>query len=373
MAYRKRRSPAPGFRQPSPYNPISGQFAKIGHPGIASSVVMMQIAEEDTHDNYVVCRGYDPETMKFYYQLSVAKPFGLRGTFPYVVGEVYATAKAYGTPGNDTQGTLGLTPGVAETTVGQPVDLDEAIDILYDDNEKVISYLLLDSARGEAASAIRYGILKTELTAGHSCLVEEREYQTVDGVKSLVCTGKTYRAWHPAGEYYGIANEACVTWVVDAGGMTADDLDDIGVTLPGGAGEPTETDIASIQTITCVGFVCECNKIPVTSCYGNCTYQSQSDGVSLYWHLWEGGCWGGDDDCWCPPPEEPPTEEGQIVNVSCGHGGSCQGVCEYEWDGDSWNRLSSTCDGEGCDCAAPEEAGTYVGQIAVVYCEAPVT
>jgi hypothetical protein len=376
MVFRKRATPAPAFKQPGPFNPVTGQFAKIGHPGVVSSVVMMQIAEEDTHDNYVVCRGYDPETRKFYAQLHVAKPFGIRGTFPYQVGEVYPTVKAHGTPGSDTQGTLGVTPGVAADTTGQPADLIEVIEILLDDEEKVISHILLDAPRAASSSVIRYGIIRTAFNQGKSCLVEEREYQTVDGVKSLVCTGRTYRAWHPAGEYYGIVDEACVTWVVDDSGMTGDDLDDLGITLPDDADEPTETEIASIQTITCIGFVCECNAIPETSCYGNCQYKWTSDGESFYWHLWEGGCWGGDDDCWCPPPEEDGTEEGQVVTMFCEHGGTCQGICEYQWDGDSWNRLWTTCDGEDetCDCAAPEEDGTYVGQIVVVYCEGePVT
>jgi hypothetical protein len=111
------------------------------------------------------------------------------------------------------------------------------------------------------SGTIRYGILKTALDIGKSCIIEERTFQS-DG--SLQCSGDTFRAYRPLGDYYGIADEACVTWLIDGDGPTADELDDLGITLPAGAPTPTEDDIASLQSITCVGFVCECSNVPET-------------------------------------------------------------------------------------------------------------
>lgn len=114
----------------------------------------------------------------------------------------------------------------------------------------------------ETAAAIRYGLLRTDLEPGYSCIIEEREWTVIDEVKSLECNGKTFRAFDPLGEFYGNEDEACVTWIVDPNGPTADDLDELDITLPEGAGEPTETEVASLQRITCPGFECSCSNVP---------------------------------------------------------------------------------------------------------------
>ena len=148
---RRRRTPiTPHFRIPPPFNPLTGQFAALGQTPDLTRVAMMQVSEEDTHDNYVVCRGYDPETKRFYNEVLVAKPYGQRGTGKsYQVGEIYAAVKAHTR--------LGDNSGKAAESTGHPEDLDEEVEILKDDdNEKPIAWLLLDSAEGD---------LRFELTA----------------------------------------------------------------------------------------------------------------------------------------------------------------------------------------------------------------
>jgi hypothetical protein len=59
---------------------------------------MMQVAADDTYDDYVICRGFDPRILKFVDYasgdankpgISVAKPFGKRTTGTYEIGEIY--------------------------------------------------------------------------------------------------------------------------------------------------------------------------------------------------------------------------------------------------------------------------------------------
>jgi hypothetical protein len=150
MTERKLASVAPRYRQPSSYNPFTGKYAILGREGILSRCAMMQIvgddeteANEDTHDDYVFCRGYDPESEKFYNKIAVAKPYGVRGTFPYKLAEVYPAIKP--------MTLLGDTAMVAATTTGQPASLTEELDILYEDapdNDHPIWWLLLDAGGG---------------------------------------------------------------------------------------------------------------------------------------------------------------------------------------------------------------------------------
>jgi len=141
---RKRRQTAPHFRQLQPFNPLTGQFAKIGVGSEITRVAMMQVSEADTHDNFVVCRGFDPESGKFLNSVNVAKPYGVRGTNPYVVGQVFAAAKP--------KTVLGDTPGVAATTVGHPADLTETVEILTDDSGNPVAWTILGDGGREAIS-----------------------------------------------------------------------------------------------------------------------------------------------------------------------------------------------------------------------------
>ena len=153
MTERKRRQPTPGFKLPHPYNPMTGQYADLGKKGPSPVVALMQVIEEDTYDNYLVCRGFDPETRKFYDSINVAKPYGVRGDNAYEVGRVISCAKS--------QTQLGTNPGRAETTVGHPEDLDEAIVLLYaDDGVSPIEWL---ETGGSGGAPMKWGKLDAQM------------------------------------------------------------------------------------------------------------------------------------------------------------------------------------------------------------------
>ncbi len=156
MTIRKRRNPTPGFGIPPPYQPMTGERAQLMAPGQHPHCAMMQVAAEDTHDNYVICRGLDTRTKRFYdYEegsetkigFAVAKPYGKRSAGVYQIGQIF--------PALLPLSRLGQSPGVAATTQGHPADLDEEVGILYSDEGKVINWLLLDSeCQAKRCSAI---------------------------------------------------------------------------------------------------------------------------------------------------------------------------------------------------------------------------
>lgn len=136
---------------------------------------MMQIAAEDTYDDYVICRGFDPRILKFIdYEegnankpgISVAKPFGKRATGAYQIAEVYpALLPTQGNAGFSdfrqvvytppspiaVQWRLGQNPGVTVGGLdgGQPSALTDEIEMLVDHNGRSINWLLIDSGGGD--------------------------------------------------------------------------------------------------------------------------------------------------------------------------------------------------------------------------------
>ncbi len=180
MTTRKRKNPTPNFRMPPAYNPLTGERADLVRRGVVSRCAMMQVigddeteANEDTHDNYVICRGFDPETKKFYHSIAVAKPYDVRGTFPYRLAQLFPAIKA--------ATRLGDNPGVSATTVGQPADLDEVIEPLLDDDSKPVYWL--DISGGAGAHVIS-GVLDGALAAGGSATMSIWELD--DGEKDWV-------------------------------------------------------------------------------------------------------------------------------------------------------------------------------------------
>ena len=128
---------------------------------------MMQVAVEDTHDNYVICRGYDPRIKKFFDYVEaveaaegvegvegkpgvpVAKPWSNRTAGAYTVGQIF--------PAVIPLTRIGQTPGVRDPgedeenpLLGQPADLDEDLEILYTDEGIVVNWILLDTEDGFA-------------------------------------------------------------------------------------------------------------------------------------------------------------------------------------------------------------------------------
>lgn len=171
--FRKRRVATPGFGH-TPWNPIQGEQANLRQEGTHPFCAMMQVAAEDTHKDYVICRGFDPRILKFidYSEgdtnkpgISVAKPFGKRLTGKYQVGEVYPAFLP--TQGNSdytnfrqvtytppspvaVKWRVGQNPGVVSgggLDGGQPDNLTDEIQILRDENGKAINWLLIDSSR----------------------------------------------------------------------------------------------------------------------------------------------------------------------------------------------------------------------------------
>lgn len=141
---RSRASEAPYFDIPTPRNPVDGEYAKLSIRGIYPHTALMQVAAEDTHDNYVICRGFDTRYSRFFdyvegdaYKkgIAVAKPYGVRGTYPYSVGEIYAAFLPVYQFKDMTQGNHN--PGKAATSTGHPADLDEEIEFLQKDDEEV--------------------------------------------------------------------------------------------------------------------------------------------------------------------------------------------------------------------------------------------
>lgn len=161
--WRKRASPAPAFRQAAPFSPVHGAHAQIGVEGIFPYCAMMQIAAEDTYQDYVICRGFDIRIGRFVdYEsgssanlgISVAKPYGKRRKGVYRLAHIYPallptqlsrTGFGFANPSpSDVPWRVGQNPGVAATSTGQPASLSETINELIDHNGDYVNYMLLD-------------------------------------------------------------------------------------------------------------------------------------------------------------------------------------------------------------------------------------
>lgn len=168
--FRKRRRPTPQFKIPPPYNPIAGEQANLRQDGISPFCAMVQVAAEDTYDDYLICRGFDTRILKFINLMSVAKPFGNRRKGTYEIGEIYQALLP--TQGNTeftdfrqvtytppspvgVKWRVGQNPGKVVNNGelpggpygGHPKELSDEIQIMYDHNEKVVNWMLVDSAR----------------------------------------------------------------------------------------------------------------------------------------------------------------------------------------------------------------------------------
>jgi hypothetical protein len=139
-----RKQTIPFFKMPVPFDGVKGQYEQLGFIPDLTRVAMMQVIEADTHDNYLVCRGYDPEAETTLLSVPVAKPYSDRGTNTYAIGQMFPAVK----PRTE----IGENPGKSHTTTGHPADLDEVIDLLLDDDDNPISWLLLTGGSSVAAS-----------------------------------------------------------------------------------------------------------------------------------------------------------------------------------------------------------------------------
>jgi len=175
----------------------------------------MQIAAEDTHANYVICRGWDPRFRKFFdyvdadddkIGISVAKPYGSRYVGAYQIGQIFPAFIPKTVEVTDTPfGPLGENPGVAETSTGHPADLDETVELLYDDDSRVICWMLLDGGawpwfRGKldgdlaASSSATVSIYIGDVDTGQNVTAYSPKTQS-----ETVSSGSWVRIeWHPA-------------------------------------------------------------------------------------------------------------------------------------------------------------------------------
>jgi hypothetical protein len=176
---RKRRQPTPDYKLPPPYQPITGERATLAIPGVYPYSAMMQVAAEDTHKNYVICRGFDIRINRFIdYEsgnadkpgIPVAKPFSKRTVGAYEIAEIHPALlplQSSNPSPVDVPWRVGQNPGVA--TDGQPASLNELVDELYTDEGILINWMLIDSAGGSDGSTIEFTIASVE---GYTAIVD---------------------------------------------------------------------------------------------------------------------------------------------------------------------------------------------------------
>ncbi len=145
-----------------PINPITNEHDAWRAEGVFPHSALMQVAETDTHDDYVVCRGFEPRDGGYRADISVAKPYGYRVAKAYLVGEVYMATLPLGpmvVPTSTPFGPLGQNPGVGDTTTGQPEDLDEDVDLLYDGSGVLIEWMFVCGPPARRCTATAKGAI----------------------------------------------------------------------------------------------------------------------------------------------------------------------------------------------------------------------
>lgn len=246
--FRKRRRPTPHFKVPSPYNPIHGDHAQLRQDGTSPFCAMMQVAAEDTYDDYVICRGFDTRILRFidYAEgdenkpgISVAKPFGKRTAGTYEIGEIYpAFLPTQGNAGysdfrqviftppspSAVDWRVGQNPGVVTGGLegGQPEGLSDTIGILYDHNEKVVNWLLIDSNGGGDGITVYVAELKAPWSANIAlCDIYSMDGTTLTdttidanvhdpiAVFAALTTGHRLYVTKQNGKYYAVNNAPC--------------------------------------------------------------------------------------------------------------------------------------------------------------------
>lgn len=138
----------------APFNPVTGQRAQMNPEATPGTILAtFQVigddpddeTTQDTHENYVVCRGFEPQIDPFFRYLhdpktkpgttpiNVAKPYPVRGTYPYKRGQIIVAARI--------STRLGFNQGKAATSVGYPASLTEQTELLLDDDDVAIAWI----------------------------------------------------------------------------------------------------------------------------------------------------------------------------------------------------------------------------------------
>ena len=117
---------------------------------------MMQVAAEDTLEDYVLCRGFDVRMSKFIdYEegnadkpgIPCAKPYWNRRKGAYQIAQIYPAFLPLQTSNPspvDVPWRVGQNPGYATVCPGHPCDLDETVDFLIDANGVFVNWMLID-------------------------------------------------------------------------------------------------------------------------------------------------------------------------------------------------------------------------------------
>ena len=243
--FRKQRRPTPNFKIPPPFDAISGEHADLQNEGTFPYCAMMQVAAEDVFDNYVICRGFDTRIAKFidYEQgnadkpgISVAKPFGSRGTGVYDIGQgsarkyrigeifpAFLTAQGVNdytppSPAN-VPWRLGQNPGAAVETLtsgiwgGQPEGLGDTVSLLYDHRGVYINWMIIhtDTERKfrfqvhEVISSVKYLACVRQMNGEDAHMAEIHDPDEMfDGIEP----GTKGLVFFQEGKYY-IENAKC--------------------------------------------------------------------------------------------------------------------------------------------------------------------
>ena len=148
---------------------MTGERHKLLVEGVYPYCAMMQVAAEDTHCNYVVCRGYDTRDRRYYDYaegdaaqpgIAVAKPYWSRFVGVYRIGQGYPAVLPLSSGAEDDGKIvprIGQNPGRVEGNEcrGNPLTLEEEIVLLADENGVYISWMLLDGGPGKVYFELR--------------------------------------------------------------------------------------------------------------------------------------------------------------------------------------------------------------------------
>lgn len=227
---------APKFGSPTPHNPMTGKYETLLREGFYPLCALLQVAAEDTHDDYVICRGFDTRERRFFDYvegdadkkgIAVAKPYGMRGINTFEIGEIHAAfLPIYQfTERNEHN----QNPGKAETTVGHPEDLDEDVVFLTTDDGIKINWMITGEGAGQLRPKCHF-TLDEELTTSDAGPIDATivtQYgQGADHDSTAITvynlpthTGGVYEYHGDAGDY-GIASYASdpddiTKWYID--------------------------------------------------------------------------------------------------------------------------------------------------------------
>ena len=235
MARPYRRAIAQSFMSRVPVNPMTTEHETLVHTGVRPYCTMVQVAAEDTHDDYLICRGWDARDKRYYDYvegdanqkgIAVAKPYGVRGDNAYVVGEIHAAFLPLIRLSDSTG--QSQNPGKAQTTVGHPADLTEKVVALKTDEGNEIVWMMVGAGVSQLRPKCHF-TLDEELTISDESVEativtqygqgSDHESTAITVYNLPTHTGGVYEFYGDSGDY-GIASYAAdpndlTKWYID--------------------------------------------------------------------------------------------------------------------------------------------------------------